>query len=62
MTGTPIIGVYNDAHVAELYEAFRRDPASVEESWRQYFQFAESLAGATPAQALGCHVRRLAPC
>jgi 2-oxoglutarate dehydrogenase E1 component len=52
MTSTPIIGVYNDAHVAELYEAFRRDPASVEESWRQYFQFAESLAGATPAQAV----------
>ncbi|MCC6316678.1 MAG: 2-oxoglutarate dehydrogenase E1 component [Gemmatimonadaceae bacterium] len=42
---TPIIGVYNDAHVAELYEAFRRDPSSVEESWRQYFQFALSLSG-----------------
>ncbi len=46
MTSTPIIGVYNDGHVAELYEAFRRDPASVDESWRQYFQFAESLSGA----------------
>ena len=48
MTSTPIIGVYNDGHVAELYEQFRRDPASVEGSWRQYFEFAQSLGG-TPA-------------
>ncbi len=55
MTSTPIIGVYNDGHVAELYEAFRRDPASVDESWRQYFTFALSLSGAptsSPAAAI----------
>jgi 2-oxoglutarate dehydrogenase E1 component len=46
MTSLPITGVYNDAHIAELYEAFRRDPASVEEAWRQYFGFARSIAGA----------------
>ncbi len=45
MTSVPIIGVYNDGYVAEIYEQFRQDPGSVEESWRQYFQFAESLTG-----------------
>jgi 2-oxoglutarate dehydrogenase E1 component len=48
MTSTPIIGVYNDGHVAELFEAFRRDPNSVEESWRQYFAFARSLGSGEP--------------
>lgn len=53
MTSTPIIGIYNDGHVAEMYEAFRRDPASVDESWRQYFTFAQALAGgATPVAAI----------
>jgi 2-oxoglutarate dehydrogenase complex dehydrogenase (E1) component-like enzyme len=45
MTSLPITGVYNDGHVAELFERFRRDPDSVDESWRQYFRFAESLTG-----------------
>jgi 2-oxoglutarate dehydrogenase complex dehydrogenase (E1) component-like enzyme len=50
MTSLPIMGVYNDGHVAELFERFRRDPDLVDESWRQYFRFAESLAGpGTPA-------------
>ncbi|MGQ0647193.1 MAG: 2-oxoglutarate dehydrogenase E1 component [Gemmatimonadaceae bacterium] len=48
MTSTPIIGVYNDAHVAELYAQYQRDPASVDEAWRQYFQFAQSLTGSPP--------------
>lgn len=46
MSSDPITGVYNDAYIAELYEAYRRDPASVEASWRQYFRFAEALGGA----------------
>jgi 2-oxoglutarate dehydrogenase E1 component len=46
MTGLPITSAFNDGYVAELYEQYRRDPASVEESWRQFFRFAESLAGA----------------
>ena len=45
MSDLPIIGVYNDGHVAELFEQFRRDPDSVEESWRQYFRFAAQLSG-----------------
>src|SRR5687767_10592364 len=49
----PDISVYNDGYVAELYEQFRRDPASVEDSWRQYFRFAERLAGTSPVQASG---------
>ena len=46
MTSLPITGVYNDAHIAQLLADYRRDPASVDESWRQYFRFAESLSGA----------------
>ena len=38
-------GVFNDALVAEMYERFRQSPESVDESWRQFFRFAESLAG-----------------
>src|SRR5215212_1982080 len=54
MSSNPITGVYNDGYIKEAYEAYRRDPASVDESWRQFFRFAESLGGgapsATPAQ------------
>jgi 2-oxoglutarate dehydrogenase E1 component len=45
----PVTSVFNDGYIAELYEQYRRDPASVEESWRQYFAFAERLAGGAPA-------------
>jgi 2-oxoglutarate dehydrogenase E1 component len=45
MSTLPITGTFNDAYIAEMYDAFRRDPASVDESWRQFFRFAESLAG-----------------
>ncbi|HEX5634972.1 MAG TPA: hypothetical protein VFX50_17130, partial [Gemmatimonadales bacterium] len=48
MPSDPITGVYNDAYIAQLYDEFRRDPASIDESWRQYFRFAESLGGAPP--------------
>jgi 2-oxoglutarate dehydrogenase E1 component len=47
----PIIGIYNDGLIAELYERFRQDPALVDESWRQYFRFAESLLPPAPAPA-----------
>src|SRR5258706_11075766 len=42
----PITGVFNDGYINEAYEAYRRDPTSVDESWRQFFRFAESLGGA----------------
>src|SRR5262245_33845682 len=45
MNRLPISGAFNDGYAVELYEKFRRDPASVDESWRQFFRFAESLAG-----------------
>jgi 2-oxoglutarate dehydrogenase E1 component len=48
MATQPIASVFNDGYIAEAYEAFRRDPGSVDESWRQFFRFAESL-GAAPA-------------
>ena len=45
----PIIGIYNDGLIAELYERYQQDPAQVDESWRQYFRFAESLSAQAPA-------------
>jgi 2-oxoglutarate dehydrogenase E1 component len=45
MSSEPITSVFNDGYIAEAYEAFRRDPGSVDESWRQFFRFAESIAG-----------------
>ncbi|HEV7387641.1 MAG TPA: 2-oxoglutarate dehydrogenase E1 component, partial [Gemmatimonadaceae bacterium] len=50
MSSDPITGTYNDGYIAEAYEAYRRDPASVDESWRQFFRFAESLGSAAPPQ------------
>src|SRR5467141_3102328 len=47
----PTTTVFNDAYIADAYEAYRRDPASVDESWRQFFRFAESLGGAAPPTA-----------
>jgi 2-oxoglutarate dehydrogenase E1 component len=44
-----ISSVFNDAYVAEQWDLFRRDPSLVEESWRQFFRFAESLGGAQAA-------------
>src|SRR3954470_19856966 len=44
-TFPPTTTVFNDGYIAETYEAYRRDPASVDESWRQFFRTAESLAG-----------------
>ncbi len=48
MSGLPISGAFNDGYIAGKYEDYRRDPASVDESWRQYFRFAESLSGGVP--------------
>src|SRR5690242_12472087 len=45
MSGLPSISVFNDGYVAERYDAYRRDPSAVDESWRQFFRFAEGLAG-----------------
>jgi 2-oxoglutarate dehydrogenase E1 component len=41
--------IFNDGYIAEQFEQYRRDPGSVDESWRQYFRVAESLfaSGAT---------------
>ncbi len=51
MESQPITSVFNDGYVAEAYESYRRDSASVDESWRQFFRFAESLSpsGRLPA-------------
>src|SRR5919107_46868 len=50
MTSPAITSVFNDAYIAEVYESYRRDPGSVDESWRHYFRTAEALAGLIGAQ------------
>jgi 2-oxoglutarate dehydrogenase E1 component len=45
MRSDPITSVFNDGYIAETYEAYRQNPASVDESWRQFFRFAERLSG-----------------
>jgi 2-oxoglutarate dehydrogenase E1 component len=51
----PITSVFNDGYIAEQFEAFRKNPDSVDESWRQFFRFAQSLSGSaiagTPASS-----------
>ena len=45
MSSLPLTGVFNDGYIAGAYESYRRDPSSVDESWRQFFRVAEQLAG-----------------
>src|ERR1700681_980851 len=59
MSSDPITGVFNDGYISEAYEAYRRDPASVDESWRQFFRFAESLSGGPAATAEPLSVTRV---
>ena len=49
----PIASVFNDAYAAEQFEAYLKDPASVEESWRQFFRFAEQAVGGVAQRAAG---------
>src|SRR4051812_17272375 len=53
MSFPPTTTVFNDGYIAETYENYRRDPASVDESWRQFFRTAESLAGVTGGTGRG---------
>jgi len=53
MPSEPITSVFNDGYIAEAYESYRRDPSSVDESWRQFFRFAEGLSGVTGAATSG---------
>ena len=53
MSSAPITSVYNDGYIAEVYESFRRDPASVDDSWRQFFRVAQQVGGSAPDGAPG---------
>jgi 2-oxoglutarate dehydrogenase E1 component len=53
MPSEPITSVFNDGYIAEVYDSFRRDPSSVDESWRQFFRFAEGIAGVTATGPAG---------
>jgi 2-oxoglutarate dehydrogenase E1 component len=58
--GKSITNAFNDAYAAEAYEAYRRDPNSVDESWRQYFRFAEGLGAGGQAGAVDPELARKA--
>ncbi len=61
MTVLPIISAFNDGYVAEMQERFERDPASVDESWRQFFAMARQLRGApAPSAADPAYLRKIA--
>ena len=62
MTSLPITSVFNDGYIAELFEQWRRSPESVDESWRQFFAFAQSLGGgAAPGVAAdAAYLRKVA--
>ena len=47
----PISSAFNDGYIAERFEAYRRDPTSVDESWRQIFRLAEALGSDAPSGA-----------
>ncbi len=49
MRAQPTTTAFNDGVIAEQFERYRQDPASVDESWRQYFRTAESLFGGESA-------------
>jgi 2-oxoglutarate dehydrogenase E1 component len=51
MNAFALTSVFNDGYIAEQFEQFRRDPGSVDETWRQYFRVAEALfaSGVAPA-------------
>ncbi|MGI9091193.1 MAG: 2-oxoglutarate dehydrogenase E1 component [Gemmatimonadaceae bacterium] len=49
MSSEAITSVFNDGYIAEVYDAYKRDPASVDESWRQFFRVAAEFGGG-PAQ------------
>ncbi|MEO8945580.1 MAG: 2-oxoglutarate dehydrogenase E1 component [Gemmatimonadaceae bacterium] len=53
MSSEAITSVFNDGYIAEAYDAYKRDAASVDESWRQFFRFAEGLCGAPSTQGAG---------
>src|SRR5260370_39264843 len=56
----PITSVFNDGYIAEQYEAFRRNPDSVDEGWRQFFRFAATLPGGSGGGAGYAHQLRIA--
>ncbi|HJR66887.1 MAG TPA: 2-oxoglutarate dehydrogenase E1 component [Gemmatimonadaceae bacterium] len=56
----PITGAFNDAFIAEMYERFRQNPESVDASWRQFFGFAQSLAGTAPGSTDEALLRKVA--
>ncbi|MDQ8153894.1 MAG: 2-oxoglutarate dehydrogenase E1 component [Gemmatimonadota bacterium] len=55
----PVSSVFNDGYIAEQFEAYRRDPNAVDESWRQIFRLVESLGGGAAPDAAAPHAADL---
>jgi 2-oxoglutarate dehydrogenase E1 component len=53
MTSGPITSAFNDAYIAEMYDAYLRDPSTVDESWRQFFEVAQRIVGSGSPTAAG---------
>ncbi|MGI8510203.1 MAG: 2-oxoglutarate dehydrogenase E1 subunit family protein, partial [Gemmatimonadaceae bacterium] len=53
MSSEAITSVFNDGYIAEMFDAYKRDPASVDESWRQFFRIAAELGGQAAGQNAG---------
>ena len=53
MSALPVTGVFNDGYIAELFDAYRANPESVDASWRELFRLAQTLGGAPAASAAG---------
>jgi 2-oxoglutarate dehydrogenase E1 component len=49
MRPQPTITAFNDGVIAEQFERYQQDPASVDESWRQYFRTAAALFANAPS-------------
>src|SRR5512147_2736243 len=60
MNDLPITSAFNDGYISEMYESFLRDPASVDESWRQFFRFAQRLGGGGAPAADPAYLRKVA--
>ena len=52
---------FNDGYIAERFEAYRADPSSVDESWRQFFRLAAQFSADGPVAAPSAPTRASSP-
>jgi 2-oxoglutarate dehydrogenase E1 component len=52
---------FNDGYIAEQFEAYRADPSSVDESWRQFFRLAAQFSSGGPVAESATPTRASSP-